>query len=139
MNRKIISGAAFASAAVALALMMPVSSVHAWGNACRRVDFRVDNEFPDEITVEKFELYSASEGRYLNENFQDIVVPQGARNFLVRQNETVEYAENDVINRIKVTWTHWSNTTGEFHRHTSIDYDAGGTCVADRTYTATVD
>ena len=139
MNRKIMSGAALASATVALALMMPVSSVQAWGSACRRVDFRVNNEFPDEITVEKFELYSASEGRYLSENFQDIAVPQGARNFLVRQSETVEHAESDLIDRIKVTWTHISNTTGDFHRHTSTDYEAGGICLADRTYTATVD
>lgn len=133
MNSKI------SSTAVALALMMTVSSAQAFGNACRRVDFYVNNNFPDEITVEKFELYSDSEGRYLNEDFPNISVPQGAQDFLVRAGETVEYGENDFISRIRVTWTHISNTNGAFHRHTTTDYDAGGTCVADRSYTATID
>jgi hypothetical protein len=57
----------------------------------------------------------------------------------VRLGETVECGESDFISQIRVTWTHISNTTGDFHRHTTVDYDAGGTCVADRSYTATVD
>ena len=136
MNTKIFGAV---GAAVAVALVMSASGVEAFGNACRRVDFRVNNDVNDEITVEKFELYSDSEGRYLNENFADISVPQGAENFVVRLDETVEYAENDFISRIRVTWTHINNTNGDFHRHTTVDYDAGGTCVADRSYTATVD
>lgn len=127
------------STAVALALMMTVSGAHAFGNNCRRVDFYVNNNFADEITVEKFELYSASEGRYLNENFANISVPQGAQNFRVRTDENVEYAENDDITNIKVTWTHINNATGAFHRHATIDYSAGGICVADRSYSATID
>ena len=125
--------------AVAVALLISTSGVEAFGNACRRIDFRVTNDFADEITVEKFELYSASEGRYLNENFPDISVPQGAQNFLVRLDETVEYGENDFISQIRVTWTHINNDTGDFHRHSTVDYNAGGTCVADRSYTATID
>ena len=136
MNTKIVIGV---SAAVGIALLMSAGDVQAFGNACRRVDFRVNNDVNDEITVEKFELYSASEGRYLNENFADISVPQGAQNFVVRLGETVEYAEDDFISRIRVTWTHISNTTGDFHRHTTVDYDAQGTCIADRSYTATID
>ena len=136
MNTKLFGAV---GVAVAAALVMSASGAEAFGNACRRIDFRVTNDFADEITVEKFELYSASEGRYLNENFADTSVPQGAQNFVVRLNETVEYAENDFISQIRVTWTHISNTTGDFHRHTTVDYDAGGTCVADRSYTAVVD
>ena len=136
MNTKFLGAG---GVAVAVALLMSASGVEAFGNACRRIDFRVTNDFADEITVEKFELYSASEGRYLNENFADISVPEGAQNFVVRLNETVEYAENDFISQIRVTWTHISNTAGDFHRHTTVDYEAGGTCVADRSYTAVVD
>ena len=135
--KKTIYGAM--SAAVALALIMSVSDAQALGNACRRVDFRVNNNFPDEITVEKFELYSSSEGRYLNENFQNVSVGQGVQNFLVRHDETVENAENDFIAYIKVTWTHINNSTGAFHRHTTVDYAAEGICRADTSYTATVD
>ena len=133
MNRKI------SSAAVALALVMTVSGAHAFGNNCRRVNFSVDNNFPDEITVEKFELYSSSEGRYLNEDFANISVAQGAQNKVVRTDENVEYAENDNITDIRVTWTHISNTTGAFHRHVTTDYSAGGICVADRWYKAIID
>ena len=136
MNTKIFTAV---GAAVAVALVMSASGVEAFGNACRRVDFRVNNNVNDEITVEKFELYSESEGRYLNENFPDISVPQGAQNFLVRLDETVEYGENDFISQIRVTWTHINNDTGDFHRHATVDYNAGGTCVADRSYTATID
>ena len=136
MNKRVFGAT---GAALALALMASASGVQAFGNACRRVDFRVNNDFADEITVEKFELYSASEGRYLNENFPDISVPQGATNLLVRADETVEYGENDFISHIRVTWSHISNTTGDFHRHTTVDYAAEGTCIADRSYTATVD
>ena len=136
MNTKIFGAV---SAAVAIALVTSASGVQAFGNACRRVDFRVNNDVADEITVEKFELYSASEGRYLNENFADISVPEGAQNFVVRLGETVENGESDFISRIRVTWTHINNISGDFHRHTTVDYDAGGTCIADRSYTATID
>jgi len=81
----------------------------------------------------------ASHTRYLNENFQNISVGQGVQNFLVRQDETVENAENDFIAYIKVTWTHINNSTGAFHRHTTVDYAAEGVCGADTSYTATVD
>lgn len=133
MNRSI------SSAAVALALVMTVSGAHAFGNNCRRVDFSVTNNFPDEIIVEKFELYSSSEGRYLNEDFANISVAQGAQNKVVRTNENVEYAENDNITNIRVTWTHTSNSTGAFHRHATTDYSAGGICVAGKLYNATID
>ena len=134
MNKRI-----FSAAFVSLALMMTGSDSHAFGNACRRVNFKVNNNFGDEITVEKFELYSASEGRYLNENFPDAVVFEGAQNFLVRRDETVEYAENDNITSIRVTFTYWTNTIpSQFRRTTRTDYSAGGVCVADRSYTATI-
>ena len=94
MNTRIFGGV---GAAVAVALVMSASGVEAFGNACRRVDFRVNNNVDDEITVEKFELYSDSEGRYLNENFADISVRQGAENFVVRLGETVEHADNDSL------------------------------------------
>jgi hypothetical protein len=125
--------------AVVLASVMPSGDAQAFGSACRRVDFRVNNNFGDEITVEKFELHSADEGRYLSENFSDRVVGEGVQNYLVRENETVEHGEGDLINYIKITFTHWNDDTGAFHRHTTVDYDAGGTCRADITFTATVD
>ena len=134
MNRRI------SSAAVALALLVTVSGAHAFGNNCRRVDFSVDNNFGDEITVEKFELYSASEGRYLNEDFANVVVFEGAQNFRVRTDENVESAENDDITSIKVTFTHWTNANPTvFHKHTRTDYSAGGICVAGKLYNATID
>ncbi len=125
--------------AMALAVMLPVSGVHAFGNACRRVDLYVTNDFADEITVENMEFYSREEGRYVSDNFRDVSVPQGAQSFLVRENETLEHLEGDEVTQIKVTWTHINNVTGAFHRHTTIDYGGGGYCFADRTYTATVD
>ena len=125
------------SAAVALALMMTGSGAHAIGNACKDVEFRVNNNFWDTITVEKFELYSIGEGRYLNENFPNVTVLPGAQNVVVRRGETVEKGEGDTIRDIKVTWTHL--TSAGTHRHTTTDFISNGICTDGRLYTATID
>jgi hypothetical protein len=62
----------------------------------------VDNNFGQDIRVRRFELWSESEGRWLNEDFRDIDVPRGAQNFVVEPNEDVEYGENDRITQIRV-------------------------------------
>lgn len=132
------------TAAVALALMMAVSGAHAFGNACKRVNFSVDNNFGDEIIVEKFELYSVGQGRYLNEDFPDVTVRAGAQDFAVRRGETVEYGEGDRIRDIKVTFRHFVDNDedgpGEWHyNHTWTDSDISDPiCVADRWYKATI-
>ena len=148
MNRKI------SSAAVALALVMTISGAHAFGNACKRVNFSVDNNFTFydpatksnrtvPITVERFELWSQSEGRWLNENFADVVVPAGAKDYAVRRGETVEYAENDKITQIRVSFKYFADTSlnapATWHEATRTDTSiADQVCVADRWYKATI-
>ena len=105
--------------------------------------FTVNNNFPQSITVERFELFSASEGRWLNENFADVVVPAGAQGFVVRTGETVENAENDRVTQIRVS----------YRRFVDVDPDGPGgwisgtrtdtsitspICVANKRYNATV-
>lgn len=138
MNRKICS-AAF----VSLALIMTGSDAHALGNACRRVNFSVDNNHGGEIIVEKFELYSVSQGRWMNEDFTDSFVPTGAQDFPVQRGETMESSQNDIINQIRVSFRHFADNdpdeAGEWHDHTRIDHDISDPiCVSDRWYKATI-
>jgi hypothetical protein len=91
MNAKVSS-----AAAVFLALMMTGGGAHAVGNACRNVNFSVNNGFtvnnrPHALTVERLQLFSASEGRWLTESIPDVVVPAGAQDFAIRRGEHVEY------------------------------------------------
>ena len=106
-------------------------------DACRRVTFTVNNELNGPIEVRRFELFSVDEGRWLNENFRDVLVPAGARAFVVRRGETVEYAEGDSISRIRVHYRRWEDD-GWVNRE-AVDRDiARQECVADKTYNATV-
>lgn len=132
MNRMICS-AAF----VSLALMMNGSGAHAFGNACRRVNFSVDNNVGQPITVKKFELYSASEGRWLNEDFKNVTVPKAAKDYVVRKGETVEYGENDNITSIRVAFEYVNDKGNTLKRTSQYDHPFG-TCVADRWFKAVV-
>jgi hypothetical protein len=132
-----------AAAVAFLGLATAGGGAHAIGNACRDVTFTVNNNFTQPITVERFELFSASEGRWLNENFADVVVPAGAQGFVVRAGETVEYAENDRIEQIRVSFRRFVDNDpdgpGGWVAGTRIDSSiANPVCVANKRYNATV-
>ena len=149
-----MDGKTFGAAFVLLALGLTGTGAHAFGNACKRVNFSVDNNFTyfdqaqnktvaTPITVERFELWSESEGRWLNENFPDVVVPAGAKDFAVRRGETVEYAENDRITQIRVSFRFFGDTSDnappDWHDRTRTDTSiVSPVCVADRWYKATI-
>ena len=133
----------FVAAVVFLGLSTAGGGAHAFGNACRNVTFTVNNNFTQPITVERFELWSASEGRWLNENFRDVVVPARAQGFVVRQGETVEYAENDRIEQIRVSFRRFVDNDpdgpGGWIAGTRIDGDiTSPVCVANKRYNATI-
>lgn len=134
------------TALVAAMLMLTASGAHAFGNACKNVNFSVDNNLSRAVTVTKFELWSESEGRWLNEDFKNVPVPMGAKDFVVRKGETVEYAENDRITKIKVHYKYQVpgplgeipprvDTVTGTSTDTKIDDPI---CVADRWYKATI-
>ena len=85
-----------------ITLMLIASSAHAFGNACKNVNFSVDNNNDYGVTVTRFELWSQSEGRWLGDDFKNVGVPGGAKDFVVRRGENVEHAENDRITQIRV-------------------------------------
>jgi hypothetical protein len=127
-----------------LKLMMIGSVAHAFGNACKRVNFSVDNNYGKEITVTRFELFSESEGRFLNEDFRNVVVPVGAKDFAVRRGETIEHAENDKITEIIVHFDEFVDTDpdGPGHWVSRTRHDKSVTdpiCRADRWYKATIE
>jgi hypothetical protein len=95
-----------AVAAALTALLLTGNDAYALfgDDACRNVILAVDNNFGQLIRVRRFELFSASEGRWLNEGVRNIDVPRGAQNFVVEPNEDIEYAENDRITQIRVTF-----------------------------------
>jgi hypothetical protein len=134
---KLVAAVAF------LGLTTAGSGAHAIGNACRNVTFTVNNNFTQSITVERFELFSASEGRWLNENFADVVVPAGAQGFVVRTGETVENAENDRVDQIRVSFRRFVDTDpdgpGGWIAGARIDSSiTNPVCVANKRYNATV-
>ena len=83
------------------ALPLVAGSAHAFGNACKNVNFSVDNNYDRGVTITKVELWSQSEGRWLKNDFKNVDVPKGARDFVVYKGENVEYAENDRITKIR--------------------------------------
>lgn len=106
-------------------------------DACRNVNFRVTNNFNFEITVDRFDLFSASEGRLLRENFRPVAVPANTRSVMVRAGEDVEYGENDRITMIVVHY--WRMVDGRRVNRTWTDRTiANPICTADRTFVATV-
>jgi hypothetical protein len=143
-----MNGTKLGAAVAFLALMTIGSGAHAFGNACKNVNFSVDNEFevngqPHSLTVERFELFSASEGRWLNENFADVFVPANARDRAVRWGETVEYAENDRITQIRVHFRYVFDNDpdgpGEtFHASFTDTSITDPVCVAGRWYNPTI-
>lgn len=135
------TGSRKALGAAFVALMIGGSNAYALfgDDACRDVTFRVNNNFGAEIRVLRFELFSESEGRWLNEDFANVVVPGGRQGFVVREGENVEYGENDRITQIRVSFQRreadgdWSDTL------TRIDNDiARPVCVAGKSYTADI-
>ena len=132
--------------ALPLALLITAGSAHALfgSDACRDVIFSVDNNFGRPIVVERFELFSASEGRWLNENFRDMDVPAGEQNFVVRNGEAVEYGENDRITEILVHFRWWDNRArngrGGWVDERRVDREiARPICVAGKRYRATIE
>jgi len=106
-------------------------------DACRNVTFTVNNHNTRPIEVLRFELHSVDEGRWLNENFRNVRVPANTNNFVVRFNETVEYAEGDDIDEIRVHFRIRIN--GHWVERVALDTDIDDhKCVADRRYNATV-
>lgn len=128
------------------ALVSATGTAHAFGNACKNVKFSVDNNYERGVTVTKVELWSESEGRWLSDDFKDIVVPKGAKDFVVRKSENVEHAENDRITKIRYHYKYevWG-PMGEIPirkdtvRYTSTDTSiADPICVAGRWYKGTI-
>ena len=139
MNAKVSS-----AAGVFLALMMTGGGAHAFGNACKNVNFSVNNGFtvnnsPHTLTVERLQLYSASEGRWLTESIPNVLVPAGVQDFPIRRGETVEYAENDRITQISVRFHYVFDNDpdgpGQTFTRTFTDRSIDDpVCVADRWY-----
>ena len=127
-------------------LLLSIGNAYGFGNACKNVNFSVDNEFSRGVTVTSFELWSESEGHWLNENFQNVSVPFGARDFIVRRGENVEHGENDRITKIRVHFEiQFSGPLGEIPvRIETASYTSTDTrindpvCVAGRWYKATI-
>lgn len=149
MNRKIAS-----TALMFLALALNGGAAHAFGNACRNVSFTVDNNFTANadddaaieqvaITVERVELWSQSEGRWLNEGIPDVTVPAGRQEFLIRAGETVEYAENDSITQMRVHFNYLVDGNSDaaprrVHTSRTDSNIAVPKCTAGKTYHATI-
>ncbi len=135
-------------ALAAIALMPFASNAYAFGNACKNVNLSVDNENDYGVKVTRFEFWSASEGRWLGDDFNNIDVPGSARDFVVRRGENIEHAENDRITQIRVHYEYsYVSREGSFEippkvytaKLTSTDTTiTDPVCVADRWYKATI-
>lgn len=131
-----------------ITLMLIASSAHAFGNACKNVNFSVDNNNDYGVAVTRFEFWSESEGRWLGDDFKNIVVPGGAKDFAVRRGENIEHAENDRITQIRVHYEYeyvTRESAGEIPpkvytaKLTSTDTTIiNPVCVAGRWYKATI-
>jgi hypothetical protein len=128
--------------------MLIASNAHAFGNACKNVNFSVDNENDYGVIVTRFELWSASEGRWLSDDFSNVAVPAGAKDFVVRRGENVEHAENDRITQIRVHYEYTYSTREGSYEIPQKVYTAklsstdttitDPVCVAGRWYKATI-
>jgi hypothetical protein len=132
---------------IAMSLAAPVvftNNAMALGDACKDVNFSVDNDYDKGVTVTKVELYSESEGRWLSNNIPNIFVPKGAKDFVLYKGENIEYGENDRITQMKVHYQYDvlvdnGNGGGNDHYqhiyHCSTDKSiADQICVANRWY-----
>ncbi|MBE9030160.1 hypothetical protein IQ266_10505 [filamentous cyanobacterium LEGE 11480] len=130
-----------------LTFMAPFATTHApqaaaLGNACKNVTIKVDNNItsngsPIAVTVKKVKFWSIEEGDWLTEDFTNKTVPAGRQNYTVASGQKVENAEGDRITKIKVYFkakphTKWINFT------VTDSSVANQTCVAGKTYTATM-
>lgn len=133
---------------VFMMLMFIANNVHAFGNACKNVNFSVDNENDYGVKVTKFDLWSKSEGRWLKNSFKGVTVPGGAKDFAVRRGENVQYGENDRITKIKAHYEYdYVSREGAYEippkvdtaKLTSTDTTiTDPVCVAGRWYKATI-
>ena len=129
-------------------LMLIASNAHAFGNACKNVNLSVDNENDYGVLVTRFEFWSASEGRWLGDDFRNITVPGGAKDFVVRRGENLEKMENDRVSQIRVHYEYdYVSREGSWEippkvetaKLTSTDTTiTDPVCVAGRWYKATI-
>jgi hypothetical protein len=130
-------------AVASLALALTASQAYAFGNACKNVNFSVDNNFTaaDGVTVTGVDLWSQSEGRWLYNDFKNVYVPFGKRDFVVRKGENVEYAENDRITAIRYYYKYEQLIEGKsktVHATSTDTSIVDQVCVADRWYKGTI-
>jgi hypothetical protein len=129
--------------------MLSANTANAFGDACKSVNFSVDNENDYGVVVTRFELWSASEGRWLSNDFKNTSVPGGAKDFVVRRGENIEHGENDKIIKIRVDYQYdYVTREGAYEIPPKI-YTAklsstdttitDPVCVAGRWYKATID
>ena len=106
-------------------------------DACKNVEITVVNNFEDgtratSILVRKFELYSASEGRWLSEDVTNKAIAYGGS--YTFQDQDLEYAENDTITAWRVYFSYkesdgqWSKT---YYQYINTTDDV---CHADDNY-----
>jgi hypothetical protein len=131
------------AAAAFLALVLVGSSAHAFGNACKNVNFSVDNHFDAEIEVQQFDFWSRTEGRWLTENFANTKVGPNKQDAIVQENEDIQYAERDDLTEIKVHYKilvdEDEDGPGEWISRTWTDRAVTDpTCFANRWYNADV-
>ncbi len=134
-------------AVASLTLMLGASQAYAFGNACKNVNFSVDNNFTQGVssggvTVTSVELWSQSEGRWLWNDFKNVFVPAGAKDFVVKNGEDVQYAENDRITAIKYYYKYEVDAGGgktkTVHASSTDSSIADPVCVAGRWYKGTI-
>jgi hypothetical protein len=122
-----------ASILAVASLALAANAAHAFGNACKNVNFSVDNNYDRPVTVTKVELWSQSEGRWLSDDFKNVLVPKGARDFVVRKGENVEHAENDRITKIRYHYQYeeWGPMGEIPMRKDTIKYTSTDDSIAD--------
>ena len=114
-------------------LALSIGNAYAFGNACKNVNFSIDNGYQSYIEVASFELWSESEGRWLKEDFRNIFVPP--KDFVVRRGEDIEYGENDRITQIRVKFRVVPLDAYSYATDTNINDPV---CAAGRWYKATI-
>lgn len=132
--------------AASFPLMLTSAGVYAFGNSCKNVNFSVDNNYDKQVTVNRIELWSESEGRWLKDDIKNIEVPVGKKDFVIRKGENVEHAENDRITKMKIHYFYKvkegnglpADTFTAKVKHTSTSPISDPVCVANRWYKGTI-
>jgi hypothetical protein len=126
------------TAAVAVIALATASNAHAFGNACKNVTFKVTNNFAVGVTVTRVDLWSQSEGRWLQDDFKNSFVKAGGKEVVVREGEDVEHGENDLIGMMKVFYN-WTDERGtEQHSYDVTQFIPLKVCHAYTVFTATL-